>query len=96
MIFSMRHALLCWVAFVAVGCRFVKPAGSADMADLASDVHAGMKEDDVIRVLGEPDKKLDDPATGYETWSYHNDHGTGGVMVSFSMDEVVDVRSTSL
>lgn len=87
----MRNALLIVLAVLAIGCKGGKIEASSAMQELSAKVSKGMKQDEVLHKLGEPDKKMNDPASGIEMWSYHSDNGT--LLVSFNIDEVVDVRS---
>ncbi len=90
----MRNALLLVIVCLAVGCKGGKIEANPAMQEMAAKVSKGMKQDEVLRKLGEPEKKMNDPASGIEMWSYHSDKGT--LLVSFNIDEVVDVRSMGL
>ncbi len=98
----MRYAFFAIVACLVVGwfvglipsASTVQKLKSASKLDPRNAVHKGMKEDAVIQALGAPDKRINDPASGLVMWAYNGDNGS--VLISFNVDEVVDVRSTGL
>ena len=92
----MRCVPLALLACLVLGCKGGKLEANDNMKAMSASVSKGMKQEDVQRALGEPDKKMNDPTSGIEMWSYHAKTGNGTLLVSFSVDEVTDVRSTGL